>query len=290
MRKYLLKKTDEEIIESIKKSHSKSEAMINLGYNPSERLRIKQFAEEYNISIDHFSRINQRTYTLNEDYFKDLNNQNVIYWLGFIMADGNIREHKHEHCLKVHLAIKDELHLIQLKNDLNYNGSLKYHKEHIMASKGCFYKAQPSVTLSVSSKTLIQDLINLQCLPNKTQVGTFISPLIPKENLRHFIRGYFDGDCSIVIDKQKRKGAKYKPQLGLFILGHPNLLNSIRNIICDELNVSIPKISQRIGVSCIKWSGNIQCKKIFDWLYIDANRYLERKKTKYDNFVKEFLI
>lgn len=289
-RKYLLRKTDQEIIQSIQSSNSASEAILKLGYDQSERFKIKKFAEEYNIPINHFSRVNQRTYILNENYFKDLNNQDVVYWLGFIMADGNIRENKHEHALKIHLAIKDEQQLINFKNDLNYNGPFRYHKEHIMTCKGHSYKAQPSVTLQIVSKTLIQDLIKLECLPNKTHVGTCISSKIPKKMYRHFIRGYFDGDGSIVIDKQNRKGIQTKPQLSIFILGSEFLLNQIKNIIVEEVNVNLPKINKRQGVYCVKWAGNIQCKKIFDWLYQDANRFLERKKTKYENFVQEFLI
>lgn len=289
MRTYLHRKTDEEIREAIITSNSANEAIIQLGYSATERFRIRQFAKEHNISLKHFSRVNQRTYTLNEDFFKNINNQDVIYWLGFIMADGNIRHHRHEHALKVHLAIKDEQHLNKLKQSLNYNGPLRYKDPHIMTAKGHSYRAQASVTLQVTSKTLIQDLIHLDCLPNKTYVGTKISNKIPQDMIRHFIRGYFDGDGSIVIDNQKRKGKFTKPQLSLFILGSEPLLEQIRTIISATLDVNLPKISKRKGVCCIKWTGNKQAYKIFEWLYQDANIFLDRKFNVYNNFVKNYL-
>lgn len=40
-----------------------------------------------------------------------------------------------------------------------------------------------------------QDLINLGCVPKKSLILTFPSEeQIPKKLIKHFIRGYFDGD------------------------------------------------------------------------------------------------
>jgi hypothetical protein len=285
-RKYLKKHDDETIKLAIRECNSASEAIIRLGYNPCERYRIIQFAKEHNLSIEHFSSINYRTYKLNEDFFENLNEISA-YWLGFIMADGNVRSHNYEKTLKIHLAAKDESHLHNFYKDIGYNGKLRYHPAHEMKAKGKVHQAGPSVTAQISSKKLINDLIKLECLPNKTQVGCKVSTLIPEELFRHFVRGYFDGDGSVVIDI--RNNQETSAQLSLFILGNYDFLDTIRHRISTECSVNLPEISHRQGIDCIKWSGNLQCPKIFDWMYKDAERFLPRKKEKYDLHMKEYL-
>lgn len=285
-RKYLKKHSDETIKLVIQDSNSANESIIKLGYNPCERYRIAQFAKEHNLSTEHFSRINQRTYSLDENFFENLT-ATSIYWLGFIMADGNIREEYHAHALKIHLSIKDENHLHNFYKDIGYNGKLRLHPAHEMTAKGKTHQSGPSVTAQIVSKKLIHDLIKLECFPNKTQVGCKVSDSIPNELFRHFIRGYFDGDGSIVVDKRKK--GNQSAQLSLFILGDNEFLNTIRHRISTECNVNLPEISHRQGIDCIKWAGNLQCPKIFDWMYKDAERFLLRKKEKYDLHMKEYL-
>jgi len=283
-RNYLRRCSDEQITQSIISSNSASEAIIKLGYNASERPKIKTFAEENNLDISHFSRVNQRTYTLNEDFFETLNEISA-YWLGFIMADGNVESVNYINALKIHLSIKDEEHLVNFYRDISYNGKLTYYKGSEITSKGHTYKTQPSVKASIASKKLIHNLISLGCMPNKTVVGCQISDKIPHNLLRHFMRGYFDGDGSVVIDRQERKGKKYKPQLSIFLLGDLNFLEKVKKIMMDELDLNDVRIAPRKGIFCLKWAGNTQCKKIYDWFYHDSMRFLPRKKIKFEEVI-----
>jgi len=279
-RNYFKKYSDEQIKNFIETSHSASDTVIKMGYDPSQRFLVKRFSIDYNISIDHFSRVNQRTYGLNENFFSDLTSTSV-YWLGFIMADGNVMDNKHIHSLKVQLAEKDIDHLEKLKKDLIYSGPITRRDPHVMTAKGRSYQATASHTLKITSKKLTGDLITLDCVPNKTQFGTQISDKIPKELVRHFIRGYFDGDGSIVLDKTRGKRKESLPQISIFILGSEKILNQIVDYVHSQLGVTRPSLSKRQGVFCIKWAGNLQCLKIFEWLYEDADRFLDRKYEKY---------
>lgn len=280
-RNYLKRCTDEQITQSIKSSNSASEAIMKLGYDASERPKIKKFAVENSIDISHFSRINQRTYALNENFFENLDEVSV-YWLGFIMADGNVRSTNYENALKIKLSVKDELHLVSFYKDISYNGKLNYFKASEITSKGKTYKTCETVLAQISSKKLTHNLISLGCMPNKTVVGCQISDKIPQHLLRHFLRGYFDGDGSVVVDKQERKGKVYKAQLSVFLLGDFNFLSQVKTLMINELGLNDVIISKRKGIFCIKWAGNKQCKKIYDWLYIDSLRFLPRKKLKFD--------
>ncbi len=286
-RNYLKRCTDEQITQSIMNSNSANEAILKLGYDATERTKIKKFASDYSIDTSHFSRINQRTYSLNENFFENLN-EISMYWLGFIMADGNVESSHYTNSLKIHLSIKDEKHLVNFYEDVSYNGKLTYFEGSEITSKGKTYKTKPSVKAQISSKKLIHDLTLLGCMPNKTVVGCQISEKIPEHLIRHFLRGYFDGDGSVVIDKQERKGKIYKPQLNVFFLGDFNFLTHLKKIMINELGLSDVVISKRKGIFCIKWAGNKQCKKIYDWFYIDSTRFLPRKKMKFDEVLTNF--
>lgn len=59
--------------------------------------------------------------------------------------------------------------------------------------------------IQISSKTLTADLLKLGCTPRKSLTLKFPNDGIFKSNdlIRHFIRGYFDGDGSVFISMEK---------------------------------------------------------------------------------------
>lgn len=54
---------------------------------------------------------------------------------------------------------------------------------------------------------MFADLIRLGLLPNKSKVMKF--PFVPSKFLNYFIRGYFDGDGSIVFSKKRWTGVVF---------------------------------------------------------------------------------
>lgn len=59
--------------------------LINLTY-PSQQYSI--------IKRNGVSKIPNKKYKVNEDYFKLIDNQDKAYWLGFLYADGYVRIHQ----------------------------------------------------------------------------------------------------------------------------------------------------------------------------------------------------
>lgn len=56
---------------------------------------------------------------------------------------------------------------------------------------------------------MANDLINLGCIPRKTLVLKFPNEsTVPKQLIKHFIRGYMDGDGCISTYYKKRKERK----------------------------------------------------------------------------------
>lgn len=57
--------------------------------------------------------------------------------------------------------------------------------------------------LSIDSKVMVNRLIELGIVPNKTY-NSSVLPHIPKEYFNDMLRGYFDGDGSIYKNGEKR--------------------------------------------------------------------------------------
>ena len=121
------------------------------------------------------SRVNRHNIDLG--FFENIDNQDKAYFLGLMFSDGSVNSN----CNQCYLKLKDEDVIIKFKEALKCDYPI-------------IYKEFPwkSYTLEISSKKICNDLVNLGCVPNKTKVLRF--PNLKKGLIRHFIRGYFDGD------------------------------------------------------------------------------------------------
>jgi len=100
---------------------------------------------------------------------------------------------------------------------------------------------------------------------------------IPKESLHHFIRGYFDGDGCVrfsLIDNRK--------EFAVDIAGTQDFLTALKKHMIYSLNLSNVQIRKDKGVFRLAWGGNLQVRRIKEYLYQDSTIYLERKKEKFD--------
>ena len=123
----------------------------------------------------------------NEHIFDQIDSEEKAYWLGFIFADGYIsssplrEEVKSVYQFELSLGLKDQEHLEKFRN------FMKYEKSLITDTYRCRF--------TLANKHLWTTLNYYGCTPNKSLTLKF--PNIPKELIRHFIRGYFDGDGCI---------------------------------------------------------------------------------------------
>jgi len=207
--------------------------------------------------------------TYNKRYFEHIDTEHKAYWLGFIMADGNIYDYtkRPKYSLDIALQAKDKGHLEKLSKELSYTGEIR---ERLIAGK------YPSCRLQLHGKEIVNDLTELGCGPNKTM--SLQVPKIPKELLRHFIRGYFDGDGSITIYDDG-----YKDKLSISLCcGNEEFLNQVQSIIIEELNLTEVKIysDKRSNLKEYR-KARIDAFKILTWLYKDSSVYLDRKYEKY---------
>lgn len=122
----------------------------------------------------------KRLYEVNRNFFKVWSSK-MAYILGFTCADGNV----HGRTLAWDLSDK-HISNIELLKSFNI----------AMESNYPLKKRDKSYRLRVSNQMILKDIGKLGIVPNKKKILTF--PDVPKNYLRHFIRGFLDGDGWIV--------------------------------------------------------------------------------------------
>jgi hypothetical protein len=209
-----------------------------------------------------------RIYKINENYFEKIDSNNKAYVLGFIYADGCV----YNNYLSICLSNKDVEILNFIKKELNYDGKIYEHYSKI--------KDKKYVGLSISSKKIVNDLIKLGIIRNKT----YLSKELPSYNKLYegaFLRGFFDGDGSIY-SNNNRGFLEYT----IAFSGNLCVLNQIK-IILKDYKISSSNVRHRHNndESCmLEIRGNINIEKIYNLFYNISEFHLKRKKERFDNF------
>lgn len=219
-------------------------------------------------------------YSFDERFFtKDA--EEVFYWAGFIAADGCLKKHGNSDALDIALSSKDEYHLELFKRDINSTHPI--HKSIIKNSKhNSKWNDSEKVEIRVLSKYLPEDLARFNITQRKTHTYTFPEWLIEHSMVNHFMRGYFDGDGSWFIGSSRKT-----PQVFFSLRGTVGFLKTYRSILEKyglQQRDKDPRINNGIGV--LEYGGNGVAVKIRDFLYRDANVYMERKY----NIVKDVVL
>lgn len=221
---------------------------------------INKYCNLYEITVEQ-----KRNHMLCETYFDKIDNEHKAYWLGYLMADGSMNKE----CTKITLNISviDEEKLRQLKEDVNSSVSIKYSTNNNF----------DYCRLMLSSKKMCRSLIYHGIVPKKS--GKEILPdTVPKNLKRHFIRGYLDGDGSIVIYCNGPSSIKLDfagMSYNIFYSIHDFLLSE--NVIDSSILIKKEKNSRCMHLNY--YSSN--AIKVLDYLYKDSTIYLERKYLKY---------
>ena len=216
-------------------------------------------------------------YTLNEQYFDNIDTPEQSYWLGMVASDGCITETNY---FAISLVDKDVLD--KLKADLEYTGEV-YQTTHVDDG----YNRQPTYRINFSSKPLCDALRRIGIKECKSLSFNEIPSAIPKEFLRDFIRGYFDGDGSIFTGKVSStvKGKYYEYitwQAG--IIATPQLCRHIHNVFLDEFDYDCPlHTSKTDGMNYVMVYDNKVLTKLYSYMYDNASRYMQRKHDKWQD-------
>lgn len=203
-----------------------------------------------------------RKYTINKDFFKVIDTEEKAYILGFLYADGYNQVTKKQ--VRLTLQKRDKDILDKINKILNHNKPLLVIKENYL-------------DLSINSKDMSLDLEKLGCVQNKTFKITFPYEHLSKDLYRHFIRGVFDGDGCISINKKK--------DVKLNITGNPIFISQIQDILVNELEITKTKLQYYRNICGMYYHGKNICYKVLDYLYKDNKISLKRKNKLYKKIV-----
>jgi hypothetical protein len=212
-----------------------------------------------------------KKYICNDSFFEKIDTENKAYWLGFLFADGYVRNRKESFSVELKLASKDKEHLLKFREDIESDSKIRDTKiERIYKGRNVTYHTSE---LAIYSKKMFQDLTKHGCVEKKSLILDRPKNL-PDNLIRHFIRGYFDGDGCITIYKQKNK-IEYK----IIILGTNNLLSWINDVLSLNL-IAKKNITNRNNISILQY--NTKDKDLlFNYLYSSSTIFLERKYKKF---------
>jgi len=244
-------------------------------YNVNNYLNNKK---EPTVSEDLLYKSKYGKYKVNENYFDDINNEWKAYWLGFLYADGcNTTDKKsgtkNVNRLGLGLASVDREHLQNFLNSLQSDSIIKDYTSHLNGKE--YYNSK----INICNQHICQTLKEKGCVPNKSLILTFPNEtILPKHLRRHFIRGYFDGDGCIHINKEKGN-------VNLNFVGTKEFLSVLQDILCEEIGLdktSIHENNRGSKAYSFAYGGYADVESIYKYLYKDCNIYLQRKLDKFD--------
>lgn len=217
---------------------------------------------------------------INHDYFENIDSEHKAYWLGFIYADGSITKKVYEkgsytYRLRMELMFEDKYILEQMALDLESDLKPKEYYNDTSHFEG-YNKPKHTAYIMFSSKKMGEDLVKLGVVPNKTLILKSL-PSIPDNLMKHFIRGYFDGDGSVYLTKDNTiKTAFY---------GTHDFINSIQDFLIKELNLTKKKITDQkeANVSFVGMAKQ-ESEKLYHYMYDEATIFLNRKYEKYNKY------
>lgn len=221
-----------------------------------------------------------RKYIPNENFFDVIDTEEKAYTLGFLYADGNnyVRG-KHSYQISIALEEGDRFVLERIRGLISPQSPLQFVD---YTSKG--WKNQ--YRLKINSKVLAQQLTKVGCIQTKSLILTWPEWLTNPKLQQHFIRGYFDGDGSLYARKPTKTG---QINWGWQITSTKQFCAIVKDLLENKLDIhcsqSLPKPKTNQITTTLSIGGNLQVRKVLDWLYQDATIYLLRKYEKYLRFL-----
>ena len=136
----------------------------------------------------------------------------------------------------------------------------------------------------ISDQQLHDDLIKYGCVPAKSLIITF--PKLEEKLIPHFIRGYFDGDGFVTISNNSTKKENCFTLKSGFCSGSQVFLEQLVSHLPTKYKTIMKRKKPNSSLYDIKLSVK-DSYKLYKYMYVDATIFLQRKKDKFDNYIKQ---
>lgn len=120
----------------------------------------------------------------------------MAYVLGYIYADGSLEDSSYLRGKYIRLSSVEKYSIERVKLWLKSNHT-------IVTQLSSWPNGRNKYILRIGSKKMYDSLLRLGLYPNKSKSVKF--PEFPRRYLPHFVRGYFDGDGCVFVQKAKGK-------------------------------------------------------------------------------------
>ncbi len=266
---------------NIPRTHTPNEIRLteedirNVCYRYSNNETTAEIAQTYNVCDTTIAKVlrqngvqirpaKRRSRIKNHSYFKTIDSVDKAYFLGWMISDGSVVECKTR-------TNRQKIISLEIHNKDRY--ILDLFADMINADKDTVktFDKRNHVHIRFASDEMAEDLSKYGVIPNKTQAAYL--PEIREDLMHHLLRGIFDGDGTITIDKNNcGHFAFYGTQL---------ICSQIAEHLHREIGFRINKVSKS---TCYHvWYGGRETIKTFaEYLYKDCDRfYLNRKYLKF---------
>lgn len=196
-------------------------------------------------------------YHPNHSAFNTINTEEAAYWLGFIASDGCIMGNQ----IHIALSADDTTHLEKFARWFSPGYPIRTYRTKQGYNQSRFYATSDEATSALAKYGIV---------PRKTWSFSHI-PAIDNGLIRHFLRGYLDGDGWITRDKENVYKAGFCSMSRVFL-----------SEVQDWLNLTLSLKEAVIVPSGSVWvypKAGKQAIAILHHLYSNATVYLDRKYT-----------
>ena len=216
-----------------------------------------------------------KKHTVNDFYFDKIDTEDKAYFLGLLCADGCVD--KKYISFAIALQSEDMYILQKFCEIIKSTRPIGVYKVKNGERKDSAY-------MKVFSERLAKNLKKLGCINKKSLKLKFpTSKQVPIKLLRHFIRGYFDGDGHISIKKKLIRG--YICPKGQFsIVSTFDFCQALSDFIDRKIGIrfTVRKDGRNNSITSTIYSGGMKNIVILmDWLYKGATIYLKRKHNSF---------
>ncbi len=221
-------------------------------------------------------------YKCNYDFFKKWSPK-MAYVLGFLYADGDVTNTALSSRTQYVKFTNTERDIIEkIRRVLGSEHTIQIRPPQVISYRNGKFLNREVFALRIGSREMFNDLLNLGVTPNKSKTITF--PLVPKEHLSHFVRGYLDGDGCIYT---KYEEGKTRGRIRvIFTSGSKRYLEELKNTLSKAFDIKGGSIYTGNHAFNLVYSTQSGIK-ILERIYKKkGNLFLERKYNKFHKYIE----
>jgi hypothetical protein len=221
------------------------------------------------------TRLKMRKCTLNESAFSTVAPDSA-YWIGYLIADGNVSIKKGSSVIALHVKEIDKNHLIKFRA---FVGSSHKLGRYVSKTRGNI-----SCSISFHSERMAEDLAGYGVVPDKWFIVKVKGGV---ENNKDLWRGIIDGDGHLGIYLRRCKNGSLRPIPYISLTSNLNVCLQFKAFLEKSLGFLMPNIVPD-KKSYQLWISDHRALRVITLLYTNCGLALDRKLADAQNIMNSF--